>query len=330
MTLIELLVVIAIIGILIALMLPAVQMAREAARRMECKNNLKQMGLGLQNFQEANGKFPISFDARLDAEVRGSWSIHARILPYLERNTEQDLVDLTLDWHSQVGTGIPPLRIPIFMCPTEPNQMVRYKNGRPYVHPVSYGFNLGSWLVYDPRTGLGGDGAFRVSRATKPRDMRDGMSQTLAAAEVKTYTSYIRNTQDPGPAVPNEPSVLQAFSGQLKLGPSTQQNTGHTVWPDGRVHHTGFTTVFTPNTFVRYELSGVEYDIDFNSWQEGRSLTQPTYAAVTSRSYHGDSVNCLMMDGSVRDINQSIDLEVWRALGTRAGPLSEAGALGEL
>ena len=145
MTLIELLVVIAIIGILVALLLPAVQQAREAARRMECKNNLKQSGLALQNFQEAYGKFPISFDASVDAEVRGSWSIHARILPYLERNTEQDLVDLTQDWHSQIDTGIPPLRIPVFLCPTEPNQQVRFKFDRPYVYPTTYGFNMGSW-----------------------------------------------------------------------------------------------------------------------------------------------------------------------------------------
>ncbi len=299
-TLIELLVVIAIIGVLVALLLPAVQQAREAARRMECKNNLKQIGLAVHNFLDANRAYPVSFDAPVGIEQRGSWSIHGRILPYLEMMNEQLLVDLTQDWHPQVDTGIPPLRISVFLCPSEPNQQVRIRDGRPYVHPLTYGFNMGTWFIYDPRNRMGGDGAFRVSRPTKPKEFRDGLSQTLCAAEVKAYTSYIRNTQDPGPTVPTRPEDLQALSGELKLGPTTDANTGHTVWSDGRVHHTGFTTVFVPNTFVRYVHDGVEYDIDLNSRQEGRSLTQPTYAAVTSRSYHADSVNCLMMDGSVR------------------------------
>ena len=154
------------------------------------------------------------------------------------------------------------------------------------------------------------------------------MSQTLCAAEVKAYTSYIRNTADPGPNVPQLPSDLQGFTGELKLGPSLTQNTGHTVWSDGRVHHTGFTTVFTPNTYVEYMHAGRSYDIDFNSWQEGRSLTQSSYAAVTARSYHAGIVNCALMDGSVREVLESIELSVWRSMGTRAGSIDEVGTVG--
>ena len=97
------------------------------------------------------------------------------------------------------------------------------------------------------------------------------------------------------------------------------KETGHTVWPDGRVHHSGFTTTFPPNRNVRYRLSGTEWDIDFSSQQEGKSDRRITYAAITSRSYHVGRVNAALMDGSVRAVTDTIDLELWRALGTRGG-----------
>ena len=132
----------------------------------------------------------------------------------------------------------------------------------------------------------------------------------------------IHNVTDPGPIVPASPGLLAAFAGgaQFKLGPRTNDNTGHTEWPDGRVHHSGFTTVFAPNTYVGYSHSdGRAYDIDYNSQQEGRSATQATYAAVTARSYHEGIVHVLLMDGSSMAVSDSIGRQVWKALGTRRG-----------
>ena len=324
-TLVELLVVIAIIGILIALLLPAVQAAREAARRSSCKNNLKQIGLGLHNYLTANRSFPPSYCIERGTVIsgnNGSWSIHGRLLPYLEQTGAYDLVRLDIAWDAQLVTGVPMLRIPTYVCPSDPNDTVRVKNGAPFIYPQTYGFNFGTWLVLNPATGQGGDGAFFVNSQIRPASIRDGLSNTLAAAEVKAFTSYFRNTPDPGPAVPNHPSVVAglASGAQFKLGPHTNDNTGHTEWCDGRVHHSGITTVFTPNTFVAYVHSdGNRYDVDYNSLQEGKSVTQPTYAAVTSRSYHPAVVNTALMDGSVRTVSETIDLSVWRALGTRQG-----------
>ena len=88
---------------------------------------------------------------------------------------------------------------------------------------------------------------------------------------------------------------------------------------DARVHQTGFTTCFPPNTKVPYTSGGVNYDIDFNSMREGQSATGITYAAVTSRSYHSSGVNVLLMDGSVRSVSNSITPQTWRALGTPNG-----------
>lgn len=104
------------------------------------------------------------------------------------------------------------------------------------------------------------------------------------------------------------------------MGPDTNSNTGHTEWPDGRVHHSGFTTVLTPNTAVVSGVAGAPDWADVNLMQEGRSATLPTYAAITARSYHaGGLVNVALMDGSVRSVRNGIELPVWRALGTRMG-----------
>ena len=218
---------------------------------------------------------------------------------------------------------MPTMRTPIYVCPSEVNDRVRVdSSGKPYTYPHTYGFNFGTWLVYDPATGQGGDGVFFVNSVIGPGGILDGLSNTAAAAEVKAFTSYFRNTQDPGPTPPTSPADLAAFAAgaDFKLGPNTNQNTGHSEWADGRVHHSGFTTVFTPNTFVKYvHTDGRTYDVDYNSQQEGRSPTQRTYAAVTSRSYHPGVVNLLNMDGSVRSVSNTIALAVWRALGTRAG-----------
>ncbi len=324
-TLLELLVVIGIIGILVALLLPAVQRAREAARRTSCRNNLRQIGIAIHNYESTYGMFPPSFTARDGAEQRGSWSIHGRILPFIEQGNAARMIQLDVDWHDQVDTRVPGMRLPTYLCPSDPLvDRVRTRDGQRYVHPQSYGFNMGHWMVFNPNTGESGSGAFRVNSPTETSSFVDGLSNTLAAAEVKGYTPYIRNTQqDPGPMVPTSSSFVSNFTGDEKLGSSPWSNTGHTVWCDGRVHHTGFTTTFPPNTRVPLVRNGVEYDVDFTSQQEGRSLTKTTYAAVTARSYHPDGVNVMLMDGSVRTVNNDIDNALWKALGTRHATYDE-------
>ena len=104
-----------------------------------------------------------------------------------------------------------------------------------------------------------------------------------------------------------------------RLGGDLRETSGHTEQVDGRSHQTGFTAVFTPNTEVlRVESSGVELNIDWTSQREGRA-DAPTFAAITSRSYHNGGVNATNVDGSTRFVSDSIDLIAWRALATRNG-----------
>jgi prepilin-type N-terminal cleavage/methylation domain-containing protein len=319
-TLVELLVVIAVIGILIALLLPAVQAAREAARRAQCKSNLRQLALAVQLYESAHRHFPPSAIVDFNTTVTSnneSWGVHGRILPFLEQGHLYEQVSMNAGWDFQAA--IDGMRVPIYACPSDPGsrQIRDPGGGRVRLYPTSYGFNLGTWFVYDPISRIGGDGAFFPNSTISTADFLDGTSQTLLAAEVKAWQPYTRNG---GPSSTSAPRSAPQASSVVASG-SQYKDTGHTEWPDGRVHHTGFTATLTPNTFVPYTVNGMVVDADYNSWQEGKngSAGRPTYAIITSRSYHPQQVLAAMTDGSVQSINEEIDLVTWRALATRAG-----------
>lgn len=321
-TLIELLVVIAIIAILIALLLPAIQQAREAARRTHCKNNLKQIGLALHNYLDVHSAFPPSYCVvpGVTTTVGGQWSAFARILPYLEQANLQNLINWNVNYSTQVNVAI--TRVPAYLCPSDPNDVVRVNpsTGVPRDYPASYVMNFGTWKIYDPQTGSGGDGAFFPNSKMRAANFTDGMSNTLCASEAKAFTPYLRNTADPGPVAPASPSFAAGLTGDgCCIGPSLQLNTGHTEWADGLCQQSGFTTTFGPNAKIPHTVGGREYNIDYVSWREGTTATRITYAALPARSYHTGMVHALLMDGSVRSISENIDLRTWQSLGTRDG-----------
>jgi len=322
-TLIELLVVIAIIGILVSLLLPAVQQAREAARRTQCKNSLKQLGLALHNYHDAHNMFPPSGSISLLTTSQQPWSAQAAMLPFLDGGTIYSQINFSRGYHDPVNTSAyPPFgpaatRIPVLLCPSEVNPRARLNasTNAPEHFPLSYALNMGRYLIYDPVARTRGTGAFGPNANFSTADFRDGTSNTLGLSEVKAYTPRFHDTTP----VPAEPASPQAVSSGYTGGGQWSALNGHTEWVCGRAIHTGFTTLFGPNTVIPHVEGGIAYDIDISSSREGTSQTNATYGIIPSRSYHVGIVQSLLMDGSVRSVSNSIDSRVWQGLGTRAG-----------
>jgi prepilin-type N-terminal cleavage/methylation domain-containing protein/prepilin-type processing-associated H-X9-DG protein len=185
-TLVELLVVIAIIGILIALLLPAVQAAREAARRMQCTNNLKQIGLAMHNYADALGSFP-SGSTGFATSVGWAWTVY--ILDYCEQDTLRGLVDISQPPIASINDQLSRARVDFLICPSATGVEDDWSPGSG-MHGTSYNGVLGSNYsgsdALPNRSHCGEqslDGLLYFDSSIKPRDVTDGMSQTFLVGE---------------------------------------------------------------------------------------------------------------------------------------------------
>jgi len=297
-TLIELLVVIAIIGMLMALLLPAVQAAREAARRTSCTNNLKQIGLALHNYHDALKTFP---PGRL--AFPKVFSSHALLLPYVEQENLHDLVDF--NWPPLTfGTG--PLsgavneeaaRTPIalFLCPSDRGHMSGSQFG-----PANYVANVGSGTVAWGNL-ASGDGVFYHLSRTDFANVRDGSSTTAAFSE-----SLLGHGQSSAPGDP-ERDVLELPAGS-DTTPAACAGTGGGVWSgtrgakwiNGHYGDTLYNHYYPPNAL---------------EWDCGNQFHNK--ALTAARSNHPGGVMMLFCDGHVQFISETIELDTWRAISTR-------------
>jgi prepilin-type N-terminal cleavage/methylation domain-containing protein/prepilin-type processing-associated H-X9-DG protein len=300
-TLIELLVVIAIIAVLIALLLPAVQAARAAAKRIQCTNNLKQLGLAMHNYHGAIGTFPIGRTGiRRPAGDPGypgdaSGANHRRtwawmILPYIEQTALFQAINFSLPYNNHAQDTALRSLTAMYVCPADPNMVTLDTGGYP-VYKASYMVNWGNATynqasANNPYNNVYFAGApFALDRSFGVETITDGTSNTLLAGEVKI-------------AVPN----------------GTSQDHRGDVFNDD-YNCTMFMAYTAPNSVVPDQVqSYCVYPFAQNAPCTSKA---PPYNAA--RSYHSGGVNTLIADGSVRFVKDSISVATWQALSTTQG-----------
>ena len=330
-TLIELLVVLAVIGVLIALLLPAVQAAREAARRIQCTNNLKQIGLAVQGYHDAVGTLPLGCAIGRDAANQPlfqGWGVTARILPYLEGQAKFNACNFDLPNETPANSTAIGLGTATYLCPSDPKAAQIFDDDGLLRNNTNYGFNRGDWYVWGGAAQAPAPSSpFRANEAVRLAAMTDGLSGTVLAAEVKTHTPYFLNCAGllfaplgarPMPGANADPTTVAQYAGCVGPLAEVRPDSGHSEWEDGNTSQAGFTTAWTPNRATPGRSGGAVFaDVDLIAIREENG--GPTFAAVTARSYHPGGVNALLGDGSVRFVKSSVAGATWRALGTIAG-----------
>ncbi|PQO35509.1 DUF1559 domain-containing protein [Blastopirellula marina] len=300
-TLVELLVVIAIIGVLIALLLPAVQQAREAARRMQCTNQMRQIALAMHNFHDTYRELPPGSQGN-NPWGRDSYSYYCFILPFIEESAMYDQIDFTNKINGAVGRG-GQARIGLLdtmLCPSDDTNIqeegvLEWQNAL-HNYVVCYGdsnYNSGTpWNVVDGYAGHAG--MFVPEKRAKLRDATDGLSNTLLVSEIITPTQ-----QD-----------IWAAMGRTQVAMGA-----------------GFTTYLTPNADANDRSNRCHTNLGgalgakctaHADWDWGANVIAP-------RSWHTGGVNAALADGSVRFIPDTINVTTWRNLGAR----SDGQVLGE-
>jgi prepilin-type N-terminal cleavage/methylation domain-containing protein/prepilin-type processing-associated H-X9-DG protein len=322
-TLVELLVVIAIIGVLVSLLLPAVQAAREAGRRTQCLNNVKQVTIAMLNYESATKFYPptevlvpevdpstglpvLNPDGTQKMNSGNELSVLARLLPYVEQVNLHDLVNPKAEYDDPSNDEARMTRVDMFICPSDSDENLVKSIGA----PNSYYANHGTLMMWDfppfdltkhpDLAGKTQDGPMYRGSKIGPQHVRDGTSHTAAFSE--------RNMGDGSASIVTEESDTFRPGGKpltpqeaLDLCNTSKQGVSDVGNPWIRAYHstTAYYHINTPNG-----LSCM--------YPPGRIMT-------TASSRHSGGVNLSMCDGSVRFVLDTVDMQVWRGIGSRNG-----------
>ena len=324
-TLIELLVVIAIIAILIGLLLPAVQKIREAANRMKCSNNLKQLGLAAHNFESAYQTLPPGEWTRSTDGGSSRPGLMAVILAYVEQANKFNQFNFAFDVNT-AAVNAPARRqdVPIFLCPSD-SSGARFTDGGQPVGRTNYFGSIGavadSRLEGDPRSGCFHANSSTAAGTTPTglalSALTDGTSNTAMFSEVmrsqtanSTTVDYTTNVASGDIAVDPGLSDGRAVSGCAGGSVSRRINyVGLQYYRGGINHHSFYSHTLPPNWNRKQQVvANQKYTCGDASFRR---------AHIAASSYHSGGVNVCLADGSVRFIRDSINFDTWRAFGTR-------------
>jgi prepilin-type N-terminal cleavage/methylation domain-containing protein len=293
-TLVEVLVVVAVIGLLIALMLPAIQMARESARKTQCANNLKQIGLGMHVYMLTHQAFPPGYISTVlpDHDDGGpGWAWSAMILPFLEESALRDQVVLTAPIESEAAQKVRLTTLPLFACPSDGTLEsiidIPEKKSDHVICQMAASNYVGSAGTVRPTCKLCRDrfdGVFGRNRVIKPKELQDGLSKTLAIGERASYWSR--------PAlwgvVPNSKIIDNQQPGLYAAGPA---------YVLGTTFHEGF---------------------NIETAEEMDHATMGTFAESFG-SRHPGGAYFMFCDAGVRFVWDDADPAIMNALSTRDG-----------
>jgi prepilin-type N-terminal cleavage/methylation domain-containing protein len=337
-TLVELLVVIAIIGILIALLLPAVQAAREAARRSTCTDSLKQVALGMMNYHDTLKVFPPMATGPSTSTHQISWAL--LLLPYVEQSSLYQQVN----WSTAPGpnSNYAPyqVQVPLYLCPSSPQPQKYGNNSGLKSYRTCLGTTVFTFDVNNGGNAQATNGLFAFNQSYSIADCLDGTSHTLLVGEIAL-----------GPRTAMSFDIIGTFADNISgptmntYQPNSQFNTGYpvclaTAGPDGITYVTNTQTCPSLNAFNKDCYPG-------NRWQDGRpfysgfnAIIPPNgpscnndasndgYGMFTMSSRHPTGAMAAMADGSTQFFAQTTDIMVWQSLGTRSGSESMDKELG--
>lgn len=322
-TLVETLVVVAILGVLAALLLPAVQTVRETARRTHCVNNLRQLGLATASHESARGHFPFGSESRKWDERPDfphqffRWSLLAHLAPYYEEQAllaGLDLnvplyVGLTPDAIAPQNKPIVKCTVPMFLCPSDRLQPVSELFG-PTNYSGSTGSGVGGGTPFDT------DGLFFINSRIRAKDVADGLSKTVAFSESLLGDGPIAGRTAAGIAV-------ATGYGFVFVTPLTDAACARPFyynftdlrgfsWANGEYRTTLYNHARVPNSPTLDCLAALMSTTDLAKMYAG-------YGWRAARSRHPGGVNVITADGAAHFVTDRVDPAVWKALATRAG-----------